>query len=94
MVLEEIIELYKALGETIKTSTIRKIKMDKLIESITKNQEVEKEGRETEKEYAEEKAGEKEAYDGNNENSRTNWYMFFPVFLLCNDVIAHVLDMV
>ncbi|MCI32932.1 hypothetical protein A2U01_0054147, partial [Trifolium medium] len=36
--------------ETIKTSMTRKMNVDKLIESMTKEQEVEKEGREAEKE--------------------------------------------
>ncbi|MCI37376.1 envelope-like protein, partial [Trifolium medium] len=40
-VLSELIEVSKALGETIRTSTIRKIHVDNLIKSITKEQEAE-----------------------------------------------------
>jgi hypothetical protein len=39
--LAELIELSKALGETIRTSTIRKYNVDNLIKKMTKEQEAE-----------------------------------------------------
>ncbi|MCH82681.1 envelope-like protein [Trifolium medium] len=58
-VLAKLMEISKALGETIKISTLRKMNVDKLIESMTKEQEAE-EG---------DKEDEDEAGEGNNEDA-------------------------
>jgi hypothetical protein len=67
-VLAELMKVSKALGETIRVSTIRKIHVDNLINSITKEKEAE-ESRENE----EEGKGEGNEEAGNAEINPEDW---------------------
>jgi hypothetical protein len=67
-VLAELMEVSKALGETIRVSTIRKIHVDNLINSITKEKEAE-ESRENE----DEGKGEGNEEAGNAEINPEDW---------------------